>query len=182
MGSLRVISKLKSLHLETQRLVIRPVLETDLESVYLIHKEPIVNRYVPYQTWLSFADAQAWYARVERRRKDTAEQFVILSKANSELLGTCIVFVHQSDNASFELGYVLAKTAWGHGYMCEALAEFIPAVAERLTLTSLMAVIEADNLRSIKLIGKLGFFESHRKQQGETQMIYFLRRFEPAKP
>ena len=181
MASSRVITKLKNLRLETERLLIRPALKADLESVYLIHKEPIVNRYIPYQTWLGLSDAQAWYARVERRRKDIAEQFVILNKADETLVGTCIVFVHSSDSAPFELGYVLAKNCWGQGIMLEALAEFIPMVAGRLNLQSLVAVIQAENRPSVKLITKLRFNESQRQFDGETEMIYFLRQFKSVK-
>lgn len=177
-----MISKLYSFRLETQRLAIRPVLKTDLESVYLIHKEPIVNRYVPYQTWLSFSDAEAWYARVKRRRKATAEQFVIIRKGDDTLLGTCIIFVHPSDSASLELGYVLAKQHWGSGYMLEALHAFVPAIAENLKLNRLFAVIQSGNAPSLKLIAKLGFHESQRKQDGDKEMIYFVRRFDSPKP
>ena len=181
MASSRVKTKIKNLRLETERLLIRPALKADLESVYLIHKEPIVNRYIPYQTWLGLSDAQAWYARVERRRKDIAEQFVILNKADETLVGTCIVFVHSSDSAPFELGYVLAKNCWGQGIMLEALAEFIPMVAGRLNLQSLVAVIQAENRPSVKLITKLRFNESQRQFDGETEMIYFLRQFKSVK-
>jgi ribosomal-protein-alanine N-acetyltransferase len=182
MGSSIVISKLSSFRLETQRLAIRPVLKTDLDSIYLIHKEPIVNRFVPYQTWLSFSDAEDWYARVKRRRKDTAEQFVIIRKDDDTLLGTCIVFVHPSDHESFELGYVLAKQHWGSGYMLEALNEFVPAIAKKLKLNHLFAVIQTENTPSLKLIAKLGFRESHRKQDDDKEMIYLLRRFDSPMP
>lgn len=177
MGSLSVISKLSSFRLETQRLSIRPALNADIQSVYLIHKDPIVNRYLPYQTWYSLADAQAWYARVERRRNDIAEQFVITVKGSDTLVGTCIVFVQESDSANFELGYVLAKQHWGNGYMLEALREFVPAIAEKLKLTCLFAVIQSDNDESLALIAKLDFSESCRKHEGDKELIYFVRRF-----
>lgn len=172
-----MIAKLSHFQLETERLSIRPALESDLQSVYLIHKEPIVNRYLPYHTWDSFADAQAWYARVERRRKDIAEQFVIMLKGSDTLIGTCIVFVQESDSEDFELGYVLAKQHWGKGYMFEALNEFVPAIAASLKLSRLYAVIQSDNAQSLALIAKLGFCESGRKREGDKQLIYFVRRF-----
>jgi ribosomal-protein-alanine N-acetyltransferase len=182
MGSSRVIAKLSDFRLETERLSIRPALKADIQSVYLIHKEPIVNRYLPYQTWHSFADAEAWYARVERRRKDIAEQFVITIKGGETLVGTCIVFVQESDNTKFELGYVLAKECWGNGYMLEALREFVPAIAVKLELTCLFAVIQTDNAESLALIAKLGFCESCRKHEGDKQLIHFVRRFNSVKP
>ena len=182
MGSLRVIAKLSDFRLETERLSIRPALESDLQSVYLIHKEPIINRYLPYHTWDSFADAQAWYARVERRRQDVAEQFVIMRKGSDTLIGTCIVFVHEPDSENFELGYVLAKQHWGKGYMYEALNEFVPAIAASLKVSRLYAVIQSDNAQSLALIARLGFCESDRKREGDKQLIYFVRQFNSAEP
>lgn len=177
-----MIAKLSHFQLETERLLIRPALETDLRSVYLIHKEPIVNRYLPYHTWDSFADAQAWYARVERRRKDIAEQFVIMLKGSDTLIGTCIVFVQESDSANFELGYALAKQQWGKGYMFEALDKFVPAIADTLKLNCLFAVIQSDNILSLELIAKLDFCESCRKHDGDKELIYFVRTFNRTEP
>ncbi|MBL4671827.1 MAG: GNAT family N-acetyltransferase [Arenicella sp.] len=175
-----MIVKLSQVRLDTERLSIRPALKADIQSVYLIHKEPIVNRYLPYQTWHSLADAEAWYARVESRRKDIAEQFVITVKGSDTLIGTCIVFVQESDSANLELGYVLARQHWGNGYMLEALREFVPAIAEMLKLNCLFAVIQSNNTESLALIAKLGFCESYRKHESDKELICFVRRFNRA--
>lgn len=174
-----MIAKLSSFRLETDRLAIRPVIQTDLEPVYAIHSEKQVNQYLPYETWQSWSDALAWYERVEKRRgEEDAEQFVIINKSDGVLLGTCIVFIHGADSESLELGYVLAKPHWGKGYMLEALSEFVPVLAKRLNLTKLMAVIESKNASSLKLISKLGFSELRQSRVDDIDFIYFSRKFD----
>lgn len=173
-----MIAKLSSLRLETDRLNIRSAVQTDLESVYAIHAEEQVNQYLPYKTWRSWDDALAWYERVEKRRgEEDAEQFVILNKNDGVLLGTCIVFIHEAHSESLELGYVLAKPHWGKGYMLEALSEFVPAVANRLNIRQLLAVIQTENMSSIELAGKLGFHELRREREGATDLFVFSRDF-----
>jgi RimJ/RimL family protein N-acetyltransferase len=150
-----------------------------MESVYAIHVDEDINRYLPYHTWVSWDDAVAWYARVEKRRGDEiAEQFVIINKDDGVLVGTCIAFIHEPDGTSLEFGYVLAKPHWGKGYMLEALNCFVPALAKQLELTRLLAVIQSENSNSIKLVGKLGFDEISREHKDDIDLIYFSRQFD----
>ena len=153
-------------------------MKADLESVYAIHADEQINRYLPYQTWLSWDDALAWYTRVEKRRvEQNAEQFVVINKHDGVLLGTCIAFIHEPDGTSLEFGYVLAKPYWGKGYMFEALESLVPAVAKKLNLNRLLAVIQRENARSIKLVSKLGFTEVRQERKDDIDLIYFSRQF-----
>jgi ribosomal-protein-alanine N-acetyltransferase len=173
-----VITKLCDFHLETERLVIRPAVQTDIKSVYQIHIDEETNRYLPYITWRSWSDALAWYARVEKRRGEgVAEQFVIINKGDSVLVGTCIVFIHEPDDTNLELGYALSKAHWGKGIMFEALNTFVPAVAKVLSLSRLLAIIQRENASSIKLIGKLGFAEISQEREDDNDLIFFCRQF-----
>ncbi len=181
MESLNVISQLSDFQLETQRLQIRPVIKADLMAIHQIHSDEQVNRYLPYQTWLSWDDARAWYARVlMRRRQEHAEQFVILRKHDDALIGSCIVFIHEFDSENLELGYVLARQFWGNGYMFEALETFVPVVTEFISRPTMYAVIESENTSSRKLISKLGFEQSHQKQEDDIRLVYYQRNFSGA--
>ncbi|RBP53609.1 GNAT family N-acetyltransferase [Arenicella xantha] len=153
-----MIEQLTQLKIETERLRIRRIEDADVKAIYPIHSEPVVNRYLPYDTWTSWDDAKHWYARVlERRRILEAEQFVIELKDSANIIGTCIAFSFCPNARSLEFGYVLGRAAWKQGYMLEAMSSFVPTLQQRLALNTLIARVESDNLASLALVKKLGF-------------------------
>ena len=149
---------LAKLYLETERLLIRPAEEADLESIYQIHADDEVNRYLPYDTWLSRNDASDWYKRVQRRRQQNdAEQFVVIHAINQKIVGTCTVFDFDVSDFSCELGYVLNRLCWNRGFMFEAMKALTEYLLSQDSITSVRAVVEAKNTSSLKLLKKLGF-------------------------
>ena len=86
-------SKLSQLHVETERLFIRPAIRADLPAFYEMHRVEEVNRFLPYNTWLSWDDAQDWFSKVQKRRqKKDCEQYVLERKHDHGVIGSCIVF------------------------------------------------------------------------------------------
>jgi RimJ/RimL family protein N-acetyltransferase len=55
------------------------------------------------------------------------------------------------------LGYSLKKSAWGNGYMTEALKRFLLFAFTEKVIIRLKADVHASNLRSIHLLNKVGF-------------------------
>lgn len=55
-----------------------------------------------------------------------------------------------------EIGWRLARTAWGHGYATEAATAARDDAFGRLDLAELISVIHPENLRSQRLATKLG--------------------------
>ena len=57
----------------------------------------------------------------------------------------------------WELGYHIAKAYTGKGYATEAARAFLPAMAEKYRLDSILGICLADNLASVRVMEKLGF-------------------------
>lgn len=153
-----MINKLSSLSLVSERLLIRPVEQADLEAVYSIHVDEQVNQFLPYDTWTQWSDALAWLERVETRRTIAeAEQFVIRKRCGQQLVGTCIVFDFDASDQSFELGYVLHRDHWGNGYMLEACQALVDELLSMSELEAVRAVVKTENKSSLNLLSKLGF-------------------------
>lgn len=55
-----------------------------------------------------------------------------------------------------EIGWRLARAAWGHGYATEAAAATLDDVFDRVGLTEVLAYTAADNLRSRDVMRRLG--------------------------
>ncbi len=164
-----MISDLRALTLETERLSIRPIGDSDVSAVYQIHIDDEVNRYLPYETWQTWDDAKHWYAKILQRRADQeAEQFVIIRRDDQQLVGTIIVFGFKKNDKSCEFGYVLNRDYWRHGYMLEATRALLTSLLSMNELGSVRAVVDGENSASLALLSKLGFAITARLKEEKS--------------
>ncbi len=173
-----MINALGALLLETERLLIRPIKDIDVKSVYHIHNDQEVNRYLPYDTWQSWDDAKHWYAKIiERRNNQDAEQLVIIRQSDEQLIGTSIVFGYKEIDRSCEFGYVLNRKFWRQGYMLEATKAILTTLLSLREIDSVRAVVDGENRASLALLSKLGFTVSARikEEQNENKETCYLR-------
>ncbi len=72
-----------------------------------------------------------------------------------------------------DLGFAFLQEHWGRGYAREAAAAVLEYAARVLSLTQIIAIVSADNLRSIALLGKLGFhYQDRVRLPGETDDVF----------
>jgi [ribosomal protein S5]-alanine N-acetyltransferase len=144
--------------IETSRLTIRLVEESDLPSLFVVNADDAVTRYLPYGSWKSVADGEAWFSRAAARlAAGEAGQFVIVHRESRRVVGTCLLFRFEESSARAEVGYVLAREYWGAGYMLEAMKAFVAFAFEQLGMQRLEAEIDPRNVSSAKLLERLGF-------------------------
>jgi ribosomal-protein-alanine N-acetyltransferase len=144
--------------IETARLRVRLVEETDLADLFAVNGDPEVTRFLPYATWESPASGNAWYKRMmDLQATDTALQFVVVRKDLEKAIGTCLVFRHDEPSARAELGFVLGRAHWGAGYMTEALTALIDCAFENMGMRRLEAEVNPRNIASGQLLRRLGF-------------------------
>ena len=144
--------------IESERLLIRLVGEEDLPSLLEVNSNEEVTALLPYATWSSLADAEAWYQRMSAiQATGLARQFVIVSKTAGSAIGTCLLFRFEEASARAELGYVLSRTFWDHGYMHEALAALLDCAFGDMGLRRIEAEVDTRNTRSARVLRRLGF-------------------------
>jgi ribosomal-protein-alanine N-acetyltransferase len=58
--------------------------------------------------------------------------------------------------ASFSLGYVFARSAWGQGYATEAARAIVDALLALPAVTRIWAIVDCENLASQRVLEKAG--------------------------
>lgn len=142
--------------LETERLILRPIKLEDADRIYECWaKDPQVTEYM---TWNPHQDVEVTRQLVDlwvKAYRDPATvRYGITLKDGGDLIG--MVDVPAWHSGVPELGYVLGKDYWSHGYMTEA----VKAVTEYLFKRGCPSVlIEAntDNVPSNIVAEKCGF-------------------------
>lgn len=149
--------------LGTQRLTIREITAADLPDLQAVNGDPEVTRFLPYATWKSEEDAQAWLARMQALAESgTGRQFVIALNGTDKVIGTILLFRFDAGSARAELGYVLGRAHWGQGLMEEALRAFCGHLFMTAGLRRLEAEVDPANEASNALLARLGFVREGR--------------------
>lgn len=168
----------------TPRLILRRIRADDLPALLEVNGDDETTRFLPYASWRSPADAEAWLARMRGyEAKGDTWQFVLEHRELRRAIGTCLVFRHSAEHARAELGYVLGRAHWRQGLMQESLRAFLPVAFNELRLQRLEAELESRNVASARLLERLGFvrealFRSRWFEDGQSidAVVYGLLR------
>jgi len=174
--------------IESPRLWVRLITESDLPALMEVNGDDAVTKFLPYATWQSLTDAQAWFKRMsDLQATGSTLQFVVTTKATGKAIGTCLLFRFEEITAPVELGYVLGRAHWGHGYMGEALAALINWAFDHMSLRILEATVDPRNISSTRLLLRLGFVKAglphqHEITKGEATETEIYRLHQQAWP
>jgi RimJ/RimL family protein N-acetyltransferase len=151
--------------LRTDRLVLRPVGDEDVNRILEYRNLPEVTR------WLLRTEVDAESLRAGWR--DAAENPDDHSKAvtlDGMVIGTVSLDVVDGmgqpgvpPRTEAELGYVFDPAYGGRGYAIEAVTAMVAYAFDRLGVRRLTAACYADNLPSVRILEKLGM---RREQHG----------------
>ncbi|PLW67078.1 GNAT family N-acetyltransferase [Pseudohalioglobus lutimaris] len=139
-------------------LTLRPILKSDLTDLMQVNGDSEVTRFLPYPTWESEKDAQAWWVRMEERMSTgTAKQFVIHHPEDGKVIGSVLLFNYDEGSSRLEIGYVLARSYWRRGYAREALNALLRQLMGESGIRRVEAEVNPENTASNALLASLGF-------------------------
>ena len=148
--------------LETERLLLRPWRPAeDLDALAAINADPDVMRFVAPNRPLTRAETADQLERfvAHWERHGFGLWAVVPRDGDGRAVGFAGLaipsFLPQILPA-VEVGWRLASAAWGRGYATEAARASVAFGFERLGLRSIVSVVEAGNVRSLRVAEKLG--------------------------
>lgn len=151
--------------LRTPRFLLRRIVASDAAAVYagLSDSRVMVHYGVSYHSLEATQREMDWYE--ELFRSGSGIWWGICEPERREvLLGTCGLneIVHEHRRA--ELGYWLFPDHWGTGAARECVAAVVAHAFDSMGLHRVGAEVDIDNLRSCRLLERLGFqFEGIRR-------------------
>ena len=152
--------------LRTERLLLRPV-RTD-DAVHLVERrnDPDVAR---YQTWIPpfpLERAESIIAESAALDGPTNEQWWMLTiadPADTVVHGDLVVHLTWEGRTA-EIGYTLARRAWGNGYALEAATALVDHLFAEVGVTRVEGSLHPDNVASAMVLERVGMlFEGHTK-------------------
>ncbi|MFJ7826511.1 GNAT family N-acetyltransferase [Psychrobacillus sp. NPDC096623] len=144
--------------LETNRLILREVIEEDAEDMfqYLSDKDVVKPMGLsPFETVNDVLDEVGWYKSIYI--EGTGIRWGITLKDSGKVIGSCGFLNMLTKHYRAEVGYELSKDYWSRGIASEALEAVVKYGYQHFQLERIEALIEPTNLPSQKLVEKLGF-------------------------
>lgn len=144
--------------IDAERVSIRLIDAAHLPALMAVNGDDEVTRYLPYASWRTPGDAQAWLSRMTvAMEAGHTLQYAIVDKASDVTIGSCLLFRLEAASARAELGYVLGRAHWNQGLMREALAALLGHAFGAMNLRRIECEIDPRNVPSMQLCERLGF-------------------------
>ncbi|HEX7167659.1 MAG TPA: GNAT family N-acetyltransferase [Acidimicrobiales bacterium] len=162
--------------LETDRLLMRPFVDADLDAYAEIMGDPEVVRYLGQapntrdDAWRSMA--QFLGHAILRGYTNNA----VIEKATGRLLGRCGLW-NPEGWPGLEVGWTFGRFAWGNGFATEAGAAWRDYAFDELGASELISVIHVENDASIAVAERIGHTRWREQEvRGFPCAIYGQRR------
>jgi [ribosomal protein S5]-alanine N-acetyltransferase len=144
------------LPVQTARLMLRDFVAADLPALHACTSDPAVTRYMYYapmteaQTREYLLELLASQMQRPRMRWDLA----VVRTGDGEVLGACDITCDERGGG--DVGYILARSAWGQGYASEAARAMVGQGFEALGLKRIDGMCHADHGASARVLEKAG--------------------------
>lgn len=153
-------SELK-ISIETERLILRELLPTDVDSIFELDSDPEVHRYIgnkPVTTKEHVVDIIN-ILRKQYKDNGTGRWAVIVKKTNVIMGWSGLKFMTEKTNNHvnyYDPGYRLKTEFWGQGYATETAIAFLEHAFEKLNTQEVYAMANVENNGSNNVLIKAG--------------------------
>lgn len=146
--------------IETERLILRPHLESDLAG---IHEYASDNDVVKFMQWgPNTIDETRFFLdscianQNENQTERISYDFAVVRREDDSFLGTVSLRLASPRARAAELGYTYQKRAWGKGIASEAAKRLVDYGFDELGLTRIFATCNPVNYASARVLQKCG--------------------------
>ena len=164
------------MRIETSRLVITDFRSDMAKVVHLGSLDEDTRRFLPDEVFETETIAAEVIADLMECYSGTEGPFVHPMLADGVYAGYVQLVPIES---GWEIGYHVVKEMTGRGYATEAVQAFLPVMMDKLSLTQVAGICDAENVASIRVLEKCGFarvYEGEALYHGEmkpvVKMIY----------
>jgi len=155
---------------ETERLLLRPLIEADVDLGFDLLTDPAVTKYAG-RTHTRDEVVEQMPTAVRRCAGGAIGIWCVTDRATAEKLGTAILLplpIDEDDtnwdlvqgdalpDAEIEVGYMFKPSAWGKGYATEACTRLVRFAFEETELDEVVAVTAPENAPSQNVLRKSG--------------------------
>jgi ribosomal-protein-alanine N-acetyltransferase len=146
--------------IETEKFILREILETDVEGMYALDSDPEVHKYLGNNPIASMDAALATIQHVRKQYEANGiGRWAIIDKASNEFVGWAGLKYEQNLRTNinyYDIGYRLLRKYWGKGIASEAAKVSLEYGFNQLNINEIFAAAQVDNAASNKILTNIG--------------------------
>lgn len=164
------------MQLTTERLILRPWLDSDAEDLYKYAKSPEVGPIAGWPVHTSVENSR----EIIKNVLAVDETYAVCLKEDGRAIGSVGLLIGEASNLSLpetegEIGYWIGVSFWGQGLIPEAVRELIHHGFEDLGLDALWCGYFDGNVKSKRVQEKCGFIYDHTNKDIQWKMMDDIR-------
>ncbi len=143
--------------IESERLLLRLFRLSDLPDVQEYAADPQVTRFLRWGPNREEETLAFLRGAIRRGRAPGSNHFdlAVVERSSGRVCGG--LGIHARAPQRVEVGYVLARGAWGRGYATEAVRAALPFAASGLGAHEVFALVLPENAASVRVLTRCGF-------------------------
>ncbi len=161
------------------RVELRPFTLRDAPAMLAVYGDPEVMRWVGHGPVATLAEVEAMLSQYITHQDRYGYAFwAVVERASGRVIGD--TGLARTADGKIEMGYTLAREAWGRGLATEAAGLALHAALETLQMPAVRALVEPGNLASQHVLTKLGLTPAGEVLAfGRPHLAYEIRREAP---
>lgn len=151
--------------IETSRLRLRPIVESDAFAIYIFSQDPLLERYLPYTYVPTIQDA---YSDIEEYylKGDFVRDFYFMVERLSDNATVGIAILTEDEHGDLDVCYYTSKDYRNRGYACEATKAIISNIKPG---KKLIFTVDVSNKPSLRVMEKIGAVERVAKRRSDRE-------------
>lgn len=164
--------------LETPRLLLREVDESDAEAFFIMDSDPDVVRFVGIKPVESIENSHEIIRFIQKQYVDFGiARWSVVLKTTGECLGWAglkrITDLVNGRTGFVDLGYRFQQKHWGQGYATEAARASLEYGFEKLGFDEICAIADLDHFVSQRVLEKIGMTRGNTFFLDSTELAWF---------
>ena len=151
--------------LETDRLVLRRTVKSDIDEFFFIQLNPNIRRYLGTNRLGDDLEKNRKYFNEEKYNELNYYRWTIVRKEDNKILGCIYLNIHDEKARTAGIDYWIREDAWGNGYTTEASRKILNFAFDTLNINRIESGGGKDNPGTYKVMEKIGLkYEGERKE------------------
>jgi len=175
---------------ETERLILREVMTSDVDGMFELDSNPAVNKYLGKTPLTTKENAQEAIAFISRHYEERGiGRWAAIEKSSGDFIGWSGLKLNDEKEKLngksnfYDIGYRFIPRYWGKGYATESALAALKYGFETMNLEQIVGAAEVENIGSNKVLQKIGlkFVNEFDDDEFDTCNWYELNREDYAK-
>ena len=151
--------------LETDRLVLRRTVKSDIDEFFFIQLNPNIRRYLGTNRLGDDLEKNRKYFDEEKYNELNYYRWTIERKEDNKILGCIYLNIHDEKARTAGIDYWIREDAWGNGYTTVASRKILNFAFDTLNINRIESCGGKDNPGTYKVMEKIGLkYEGERKE------------------